>query len=152
LACIALAYLFRAEIAAAVQVWSNSATFGHAFFIVPISLFLFYRARRQLAAIQPAAAPWAIVPLVLLALLWIGGEMANVMVVKQLAVVGLWQTLVLLLLGWRVTQAALFPLLYLYFAVPLGAAAIPALQDLTAQMVVHLLRLTGIPVFLDGFL
>lgn len=151
-ASAALVWAFQTEIGAAVQVWSNSATFGHAFFIAPISLFLFYRARHRLAPLQPSATPWATVLIAMLAFVWVSGEMANVIVVKQLAVVGLWQALFLLVLGWRVTRAVLFPLLYLYFAVPLGSSAIPVLQDLTAQMVVHLLRLTGIPVFLDGFL
>jgi exosortase A len=150
-ASTALAWAFRGEIAAAVQVWSNSATFGHAFFIAPICLFLFYRARHRLALLQPSPAPWATVLVAMLAFAWVIGEMANVVVVKQLALVGLWQALFLLVLGWRITRAALFPLLFLYFAVPVGSSAIPVLQDLTAQMVAHLLRTTGIPVFLDGF-
>jgi EpsI family protein len=65
--------------------------------------------------------------------------------------VGLWQALFLLVLGWQVTRTSLFPLAYLYLAVPFGYSVIPALQDVTAQMVVHLLRLTGMPVFLDGY-
>lgn len=149
---VALTWAFREEIAATVQVWSSSATFGHAFFIVPISLFLFYRMRRRLVLLRPSAAPWACVPIAILTVAWVTGEMANLLVVKQFAIVGLWQALFLLVLGWRVTRAALFPLLYLYFAVPFGSSAIPALQDVTAQMVVHLLRLTGTPVFLDGYL
>lgn len=150
-ASAALGWLFRAEIAAAVQVWSTSATFGHAFFIAPISLLLFYRARHRLARLQSSPEPWAMLPIAFLAVAWMIGEMANVLVVKQLAVVALWHALFLLVLGWRVTRAALFPLLFLYLAVPLGSSAIPVLQDITAQIVVHLLRLTGIPVYLDGF-
>lgn len=147
-----LAWAFRIEIAAAVHVWWSSAAYGHAFFIVPISLFLLYRLRHRLAALRPRAAPWALVPVALLSLLWLVGELANLMVVKQLVFVALWQSLFLLVLGWRVTRAALFPLAYLYFAVPFGSSIIPVLQDVTAQMVVHLLRLTGMPVFLDGYL
>lgn len=151
-ASAAVAWMFRTEVAAAVQVWSTSATFGHAFFVAPLSLLLLYRARHRLAPLQPTPAPWAVVLVALQAIAWVIGEMTNVMVIKQLAAVGLWQALVLLVLGWRVTLAALFPLMYLYFAVPVGSSAIPILQDLTAQIVVHLLRLSGIPVFLDGFL
>jgi EpsI family protein len=73
------------------------------------------------------------------------------MVVKQLAFVGLWQSLFLLVLGWQVTRTAIFPLAYLILAVPFGYSVIPTLQDATAQMVVQLLRLTGMPVFLDGY-
>src|SRR3546814_1680397 len=74
------------------------------------------------------------------------------MVVKLFSFGGLWQALFLLILGWRITRAALFPLAYLIFAVPFGVSIVPTLQDVTAQIVVHLLRLSGIPVFLDGYL
>lgn len=147
-----LGWMFRAEIGAAVQVWSSSATFGHAFLIAPISLFLLYRMRHRLAMLEPAPASWAAVPIVLFTLLWVAGEATNVLVIKQTAFVGLWQSLFFLVMGWPVTRAALFPLLYLYFAVPAGSSAIPILQDATAQIVVYLLRLSGMPVFLDGFL
>lgn len=151
-ACSALLiWAFWSEIAAAVQVWSTSRTFGHAFFIFPITLFLFYRLRHRLAALQPKAAPWAFLPIAGLTLFWMVGELANLMVVKQLAFVGLWQSLFLLVLGWRVTRAAIFPLAYLILAVPFGSSIVPALQDVTAQMVVQMLRLTGMPVFLDGY-
>lgn len=148
---ILLIWLFRSEVAAAVEVWRDSRTFGHAFFIFPITLFLFYRLRHRLGALPPKAAPWALIPIAGLTLLWMIGDLANLMVVKQFAFVGLWQSLFLLILGWRVARAAVFPLAYLYLAVPFGSSVIPILQDVTAQIVVHLLRLTGVPVFLEGY-
>lgn len=148
---ILLIWAFRVEIAAAVQVWTNSRTFGHAFFVFPITLFLFYRRRHRLAALQPRAAPWVLVPIFILTGFWIAGYLANVMVVKQFAFVAIWQSLFLLVMGWRATRTAIFPLAYLYLAVPFGVSIIPVLQDITAQLVVRLLRLTGMPVFLDGY-
>ncbi len=148
---LALGWIFWNEIAAAVRVWNTSRTYGHAYFILPISLFLLYRLRHRLAAVRPRAAPWALLPMVGLTLLWVIGDLANLMVVKQFAIVGLWQSLFLLVLGAEAARVALFPLAYLYLAVPFGYSVIPMLQDVTAQMVVHLLRLTGMPVFLDGY-
>lgn len=148
---ILLIWLFRSEIAAAVEVWSDSRTFGHAFFIFPITLFLLYRLRHRLGALRPKAAPRALIPIAGLTLFWMIGDFANLMVVKQFAFVGLWQSLFLLILGWQVTRAAIFPLAYLYLAVPFGSSVIPILQDVTAQIVVHLLRFTGVPVFLEGY-
>lgn len=147
-----LIWAFWTEIAAAVHVWSTSPTFGHGFLIFPITLFLLYRLRHRLAALQPSPAPWAMMPMAGLMLVWLVGNLADIMVIQQLAFLGLWQALFLLVFGWPATRAALFPLAYLYLAVPLGSAAIPALQDVTAQIVVYFLRLTGMPVFLDGYL
>lgn len=143
--------LFWPEITAAIQVWATSRTFGHGFLIVPIAAFLFYRIRHRLAALRPRPAPWALVPIAGLTLLWVAGDLVNAMLVKQLAFVGLWQSLFLLVLGWRITAAALFPLAYLFLAVPFGQSVVPLLQDVTAQIVVQLLRWSGMPVFLDGY-
>ena len=146
-----LIWIFRFEIAAAIDVWNASRTFGHAFFIFPVTLFLFFRLRHRLAVLQPRGAPWALAAVVGGVLLWVAGDLANVMVVKQFAFVALWQSVFLLVLGQQVVRAAIFPLAYLYLAVPFGISITPMLQDVTAQIVVHLLRLSGVPVFLQGF-
>jgi exosortase A len=146
-----LFWILRSEVTALVDVWKSSETFGHGFFILPIVLFLFYRMHERLFVLEPKCAPWAIILVVGLSLSWMIGDLTNIMITKQFAFVALWQSLFLLIFGWRVFRAALFPLAYLYFAVPFGVSIIPTLQDITAQIVVHLLRLTGIPVFNDGY-
>ena len=151
IASILLIWAFRAEIVGAIAVWSDSRTFGHAFFIFPITIFLVYRLRHHLAALRPHAAPWALALIAALMLVWAISDLANAMVAKQFAFIALWQAMFLLVFGWRVTRTAIFPLAYLYLAIPFGLSIIPPLQDVTAQIVVHLLRLTGMPVFLDGY-
>ncbi|MGD1876707.1 MAG: exosortase A [Kiloniellaceae bacterium] len=146
-----LLWAFRLEIGTAVALWSSSETYGYAFFVLPIVIFLMVRKRDLLAQMPPRAAPWGLLPAAGLAALWILGDLANVMVIQQLAFVGLWQTLFLTIMGWRITRAVLFPLAYLIMAVPLGSEIIPQLQTITAQQVIHLLRATGMPVFLDGY-
>lgn len=146
-----LLWTFRLEIGAAVALWSTSETYGYAFFVLPIVLFLIARKRALLAQMMPAAAPWGLVLAAGLTVLWMLADIANIMVVQQLAVVGLWQTLFLTVLGWRITRTVLFPLAYLVMAVPMGSEIIPQLQTITAQQVIHLLRATGMPVFLDGY-
>jgi EpsI family protein len=42
-------------------------------------------------------------------------------------------------------------LAYLFFAVPFGDFLIPPMMDLTARFSVVLLKLTGVPVFMDGY-
>jgi exosortase/archaeosortase family protein len=49
-----------------------------------------------------------------------------------------------------VTRALMFPLLFLYFAVPIGEFALPTLMEWTADFTVAALRLTGIPVYREG--
>jgi len=151
LASAILLWAFRTEIGTAMALWANSSSFGHAFFIFPITGFLIFRKRDTLANLTPRAAPSGLIPFITMSFLWVLGDLANIMVVRQLAFVGIWQSLFLIVMGWRVTWSLLFPLAYLFLAVPLGSEIIPLLQDVTAQIVVHLLRVTGMPVFLDGY-
>jgi exosortase len=44
----------------------------------------------------------------------------------------------------------IFPLLFLFFAVPVGDFLLPRLMEWTADFTVQALRLTGIPVFREG--
>lgn len=146
-----LLWLFRSEIAAAVRVWRDSETFGHAFFIFPLVLYLFLRLRDRLREIQPVRAAWVLLPITILMIVWLLGKLATLTVVQQFTFVAIWQCFFLLVFGWSVTRQAIFPLAYLYLAIPFGLSVIPLLQDVTAQIVIRLLRLTGVPVFLDGY-
>jgi exosortase A len=81
---------------------------------------------------------------------WLLGRLSATMVLQQFGLVFTLQAFILCVLGRRVVHAFLFPIFYLVFAVPFGAELVPPLQDVTAFFVVSLLRLTGIPVFIDG--
>lgn len=149
---VALVGLYWDAAAAAVGIWYESSTYNHGFLIPFICAYLGWTRRRQLAALVPRANYWGLATIALLGFGWLLGHLASVLVVQQFALVAMVQALFLTILGWRVTAVIGFPLLYLFFAVPVGEFLIPPLQDLTAAFIVAGLRLTGIPVFLDGVL
>ncbi|MFQ5467512.1 MAG: exosortase A, partial [Kiloniellaceae bacterium] len=130
--------------------WAASNSFGHGFLIVPIAVYLAWMRRHELAKVGTRPSAWGIALVGAAAFTWLLGEMAGASVVRQLALVAMLQGMTLGILGWRATKIVVFPLLYLYFAVPLGVDLIPPLQDFTAEFVVRLLRLAGVPVYLDG--
>ena len=68
----------------------------------------------------------------------------------SLGLVMMLQGSVATLLGPNVTRGLLFPLFYMFFLVPIGEEAVPALQTLTAKMCMVLLGWTGIPAHIDG--
>ncbi|MEA3643039.1 MAG: exosortase A, partial [Lamprobacter sp.] len=55
------------------------------------------------------------------------------------------------LLGPRVAWILVFPLAYLFFAVPFGDFLIEPMMGYTAHLSVLLLKLTGVPVYMDGY-
>ncbi|NML14403.1 exosortase A [Azohydromonas caseinilytica] len=146
----ALLWLYRDTGLAMVGIWARSETFTHAFTVPPISLWLIWRRRALLAQMTPRPVPWLLLPMVLVALAWLLGQLATVNAVTQFALVALLVLSVPAVLGWEVARAIQFPLLFLFFAVPFGEFLMPLFMDWTADFTVWALRLSGIPVLREG--
>ncbi len=146
----ALLLLYRDTAAAMVEIWSRSGTFAHAFLVVPIVLWLGWRSRDRLAPLKPAPAPVWLLPLAGCALLWLLGDLAIVNAATQLAFTAMLAISVPLLLGHAAARVLLFPLLFLFFAVPIGEFMMPQMIVWTADFTVIALRLSGVPVFREG--
>lgn len=151
-----LAYLllvllaYRGTGLAMVAIWERSATFTHAFLVPPIVGWLVWRQREVLRQLTPRAVPAMVPVLVLLAFGWWLGDLADVNAVMQLAFTALLVAGVPALLGWQVSRALLFPLAFLFFAVPIGEFMTPVLMQYTADFTVTTLRASGIPVYREG--
>lgn len=141
---------FRGTALGMVEIWSRSETFTHAFVVPPITLWLIWRQRAVLRDLRPRPVPWMVLPMAVLALVWWLGNLVSVNAVTQLALTAMVIAAVPTVLGWQVTRALLFPLGFLFFAVPIGEFMTPTLMNYTADFTVSALRLTGIPVFREG--
>lgn len=135
---------------AMVDIWYRSGTFNHGFIVLPIALWLIWQRRAELVRLPAEPARWMLLPLAITGFGWLLGHLAGVNAVTQLALVSLLVMLVPALLGWTVTRAIAFPLLFLFFMVPIGEFAMPTLMDWTARFTVLALRLSGIPVYQEG--
>jgi len=147
---LAVLLLYRGTATEMVGIWSRSDTFAHAFLVPPISLWLIWRGRDRLVALQPRPSLIWLLPLALAALAWLLGQMATVNALMQFALVAMIVCLVPLVLGWPAARAMLFPLLFLFFCVPVGEFLLPVLMEGTADFTVAALRLSGVPVFREG--
>ncbi len=148
LACIL--FLYRDTGMAMVAIWARSETFTHGFLVPPIVLWLIWRQRAfiQLLSPQPViGAYWAVA---LAALIWLLGDLVAINAVTQLAFVALLVLAVPAILGLQVTRLIMFPLGFLFFAVPIGEFLMPQLMEGTANFTVFALRASGIPVFREG--
>lgn len=132
------------------RIWWVTKTFNHCLIIPLISAWLIWRRRDVLARLQPEPSLLALALLGGAMLLLLFADLAGIGAASHFALVLAIQALIWLVLGTAVCRQLLFPLLYLWFAVPFGEFMVPALQDVTADMAVALLRLFDIPVFRDG--
>jgi exosortase A len=136
--------------AAIVDLWWRSETFAHGFVVPAITAWLIWRERERVLRQDAVPRFWALLLLMGASLVWLVGAIANANSVSEFALVAMLVLLVPAFAGWRVTRAMLFPLLFLFFAVPVGEFMLPSLMAYTADFTVFALRLSGVPVYLEG--
>lgn len=134
-----------------IDVWITNETFTHGFLIYPLALWLIWRSRARISKCTITTEIRPMLLLIMVLAVWILGDIVDVQVIKQLAMISMTPVLVWILLGREVLLSVLFSLCYLFFAVPAGQSLIPPMMDLTADFTVAMIRLSGIPVFREGF-
>jgi exosortase A len=147
-----LAFWYWDTVASMVSIWYRSETFAHGFTILPISLWLVWQKRRELEtqAPAPAVSVLPVLAILLAGVVWVLGDLGDVLAARHFAwvtvlIAGIW-----MLLGNDVARRLAFPLAFLYLAVPVGEFLVPTLIDWTADFTVAALRASGVPVLRDG--
>ena len=133
-----------------IKIWYRSETFAHCFFVLPISAYLIWERRHALAAHRPSPSLWCVFLLLGLGFGWLLANLTNVLVVQQFTIVAMLPITVWMILGRMCVTAIFFPLMFLFFAVPVGEFLVPPLRDFTAIFTVKSLQWSGIPVFWEG--
>ena len=139
------------QVLAMEAIWRRSDTFAHGYFILPISLWLCWRDKHLFDASLLKPSMYALFPLVLSIIGFVLAYAADINAASQLMTVTGLISIVWLTIGDKLGWRFKFPLIFLLFTVPIGQNIIPMLQDITAWFTVFFLKLTGIPVFRDGW-
>ncbi len=136
--------------ASMVAIWSRSDTFAHGFLILPITLWLIWQQRAALPSSSSRPAPRVLLLMLPPAAAWVVAWLVGVAVIQQFSMVaillvGLWAVL-----GHRMSFRLAFPLLFLFFAVPIGEGLVAPMMEFTATSTIWLIKLIGIPVYREG--
>ena len=142
--------LYRDTFAAMAEIWTRSETFAHAWLVPPIVLWLVWRRRAALVDLVPSAQPWMILPMALAALVWLLGDTAGINALTQLCATTLLVLAVPAVLGLAVARQIAFPLMFLFFMVPIGDFLLPLMMEATADFTVAAVALSGVPVYREG--
>jgi exosortase A len=145
-----LLLLFWRDAADMALIWWGSSTFNHCLLIIPILVWLVIQRKAELLQLTPQAWWPALVYVAVGAFGWLLGEAAGVAVARQLGLIMMLQGSAAALLGPNVVRGLLFPLFYMFFLLPVGEEAVPALQTLTAKMCMIMLDWAGIPAHIEG--
>jgi exosortase A len=146
--------VYRDTIMRAYDVMMISDTYSHIMFAPMVSIYLAWRSRREAPA-SPLklldASTWCGLLLVaLIGAAWLVGQSAGVNAAAQFMLVTMVGALVLAIWGWSKFWFFIFPLGFLFLAVPFGDAFEDTMMIWTADATVWLLRLSGLAVFRDG--
>lgn len=143
-------WLMRDTVSSMVAIWIRHQTYQHAFLVIPIVLWLVWRKRRLVSELVLEPIPWMLVPIGMALFMWLLGELAVVEAASQFALVLIIVLSVPALFGWPLTRALAFPLLFMFFSVPVGEFLVPTMMHLTADFTVGALRFVGVPVYREG--
>ena len=135
---------------AMVAIWARSDTYAHAFIVPPITLWLIWRKRHELARLSPEPTLWFVLPIIATTILWLMGELTAVNALTQFALVATLILAIISTLGIAVSRQIAFPLAFLLLSVPVGDFMMPKLMEWTAWFTVLALRASGIPVYQEG--
>jgi exosortase A len=131
------------------SIWVLS-NYRHCLLIIPMAFFLLWKRRGRLAS-TPIRPSWIGVGVsVGLAFLWQLGQATGTQMLAHVAAIGAIPALALALMGWPMFRAAMFPLLFMFAAVPVGDGFVPYLMNATVAVSVTLLQACGIPVYHEG--
>jgi exosortase A len=142
--------LYAKTFLAMVSIWLGSNTYLHGLVIIPLSIYLSWRDRKQWLSFDFKPSWLGILLLASSTLAWLLGSVVSVQVINQFAFISMLIAIIWSVMGTDVVRALHFPLLFAFFAVPFGEFVIPKLMDWTANVTVFALQVTGIPVFREG--
>lgn len=138
-----------------VQIWLNDKEYSHGFLVPLVSLYLVWRKWEYLKT-RPGEPSRLVGGGIVLAsgLLFLAGRSGAFILAEALSFLVLLPGLVLFIWGWERLRVLAMPLFYLQFMVPWTEEVIerihPPFQDVSALLGVALLKVTGVPVLLDG--
>lgn len=133
-------------------IWTNTQkeTYTHGYLVLLLSLWLVVRVRKRLAALPTQAAPGALLALALLSAAWLWAWRAAIQEVHLLLVPLLLLSAITAVLGWRSIRLTAFPVLYLYFALPLWGNINGLVREASSAATAALLWITGLPAYMQG--
>lgn len=138
--------LYQQEILYLIGNWNQlDAEYGHGYLVLLISLYLIYYNRRRLSALVPCPEYRAVPAILAASMLWVVAELVDIAILQVVGLLLLVISMMWALLGFRVMQVLLFPLLYIGFAIPVWFPLSPLLQELTADVVFSVIRQMEIP-------
>ena len=147
-------WLYWSTLARLVSQWWRDPNFSHGFFVPLFTGFVLWQERDRLARLAKRPSWSGLSFLVLALFLLIVGQLGAEIFLARSSFVLLLAGLTILLLGWDVFRAVLFPWAFLFLMIPIPAILFNEitfpLQLLASQVSAAALPLLGVPILREG--
>ena len=145
-------FLYRPSSDSLVEIWNDQAriTYTHGFIIAALAAWLVLRRRDELAELRWQPGKLGGLLAVLTGVVWILAVRSGIEVVHQVLLVVLMWLSVWALCGWRMAWVLWLPVGFLMFAVPIWDVVNSTLQSATVVAVQGMLKVVGIPAWVEG--
>jgi exosortase len=146
--------LYGPILSALVRNWWDDSDYNYAFLVPLFSLYLLWRQRERLIALEIRPCNWGL-PMMLAAVgLLIFGSLGAEVFTSRLSFLVLLAGVILFLAGGSILRSVFFPLAFLMFMIPVptiiyNQITFP-LQLLASRLASSLLNVIGVPVLRDG--
>jgi len=147
---IAWFYTYLQGINTAIDIWIISEIFNHCLFVIPGALYLIYQKRIQLSKQPFTPNYWLLLPLIGSLILYTFGYVGDIRLFMHIATFVSLPLLIWMVIGNQAAKIIAFPLYFMLFSIPVGEELIPYLQELTTDLAVPLLEMTGVPIYRNG--
>lgn len=149
---VAVALLYWPSSRALAGFWSDAVdrAYTHGYLVLLISIGLVVRERATLAAATLRADPRALLAVLVFSAAWAWFYLAAVQDLHLLLLPLLLLAALYTVLGAQVTRTLLFPIAFLYFAMPVWSDLVGVLQALSIRANSALIWLTGLPAYVTG--
>lgn len=137
-----------------VKFWYTSEEYSHGFFIFPLSLYIIWQKKDDLAQTPVQPSNWGLLIIIFFMLVFIIARTGEIATLAPICMILIIIGSVVYFYGFLIFKKLSFPLFFLFFMIPVpsqiySALTIP-LQLFVTKATVFIVSLMGIPIFREG--
>ena len=137
-----------------VNFWYNSEDYSYCFFILPLSLYIIWQKKDKLKKMPIQPSNWGLFIIVFFLLSFMIARAGEIATLGPICMVAIIIGIVIYFYGFLIFKELSFPLLFLFFMIPVpsqiySALTIP-LQLFVTKSTVFIVNLLSIPIYREG--
>ncbi|MFQ5686365.1 MAG: exosortase C-terminal domain/associated protein EpsI [Candidatus Scalindua sp.] len=148
---VAFLLVYKSTLVSLLHRWTKyDETYSHGFLVLFITCYLIYEKRREISMIAGKPALYASVPLMIFSFIWAVAYYVDIIIIQQLLLPVIALSVIALTTGIRNCKKFLFPLGFLYFAIPIWDYLNSGLLSLTVSVTGFVIRASGLTALIEG--